>query len=664
MRRSRIAISLLISIALVLLCAPAQAERRTALVIGNAAYRTASLKNPANDARDMAATLKSLGFEVSLVTDATLQQMESAVREFGLKLRQGGVGLFYYAGHGVQVAGENYLVPVNAVIQSEGDVKFGALNAGLVLAKMEDAGNGLNVVILDACRSNPFARSFRSAEQGLAKMDAPTGSLIAYSTSPGKVASDGGGKNGLYTQHLLNNITTPGLSVEELFKRVRQGVAGDSARKQVPWEASSLIGQFSFAGSVQVASLGSSAPTFSVPAYTAPAAPAMPSAPQATDVDFGSIEQKAGKRAETEVAAKKQWADWLTSMKGAVAKAQTLEKKPGVSASDKAEAWLLLASKYTQKSPYGDEDDALRARMAKQADYWTDKAKAEVAAQVKNEEARKAAELKRQEKAQRFAQAKADAEAAAPGAAPASGSPGKTWRDPVTGIAFVWVPGGTFEMGCGSRTSDCRQYTDQPLHTVHLNGFWLGIYTVTQGQWKKVMGSNPSRFQKGDNYPVEMVSWHDAKEFISRMNAKGSAKFRLPTGAEWEYAARSGGKPEPDSKSYNFGSIAWFVSNSGGSTHEVGTKFPNGLGLYDMRGNVFQWCEDVKIIYSDILKTNPELSPFILKDNQLSHESWAYRVIRGGSWRSIPRDLHAAYQTANPPITCTDSIGFRIVRSN
>ena len=189
MRRSRIAISLLISIALVLLCAPAQAERRTALVIGNAAYRTASLKNPANDARDMAATLKSLGFEVSLVTDATLQQMESAVREFGLKLRQGGVGLFYYAGHGVQVAGENYLVPVNAVIQSEGDVKFGALNAGLVLAKMEDAGNGLNVVILDACRSNPFARSFRSAEQGLAKMDAPTGSLIAYSTSPGKVAT-------------------------------------------------------------------------------------------------------------------------------------------------------------------------------------------------------------------------------------------------------------------------------------------------------------------------------------------------------------------------------------------------------------------------------------------------------------------------------------------
>jgi TPR repeat protein len=257
------------------LAAPQQ-ERRLALVIGNSAYKSAPLKNPVNDARDMYAALKTLGFEATLLTDATMQQMEDAVREFGLALRQGGLGLFYYAGHGVQVGGNNYLVPVNAVIQSESDVKYGCLDAGLVLGKMEDAGNGLNLVILDACRNNPFARSFRSAEQGLAKMDAPTGSLIAYATSPGRTAADGEGKNGLYTQHLLRNINTPGLSVEELFKRVRQGVAMDSAKKQVPWEASSLIGQFSFAGGVQTASLGAPPPPRPAPvsASATPVAPA------------------------------------------------------------------------------------------------------------------------------------------------------------------------------------------------------------------------------------------------------------------------------------------------------------------------------------------------------------------------------------------------------
>lgn len=227
---------------------PARAETRTALVIGNGAYKDAPLKNPANDARDMASALKGLGFDVMLLTDATHQQMDSAVRDFGKVLRQGGVGLFYFAGHGVQVAGENYLVPVNARISSEADVKFGCLNAGLVLAKMDDANNGLNVVILDACRNNPFARSFRSAETGLAKMDAPTGSLIAYATSPGSVAADGSGRNGVYTEHLLKNLRTPGLSVMDLFMRVRMGGVAETGKKQVPWEASSLTGYFYFNG--------------------------------------------------------------------------------------------------------------------------------------------------------------------------------------------------------------------------------------------------------------------------------------------------------------------------------------------------------------------------------------------------------------------------------
>lgn len=221
--------------------------RRVALVIGNSAYKEAPLKNPANDALDVAATLKLLGFEVILRTNADLPTMERAVDEFYANLKRGGTGLFYFAGHGMQVGGINYLVPVGARLQSESDARYQTMDAGRVLGKMEDAGNGLNLVILDACRNNPFARSFRSASQGLAKMDAPTGSLIAYATAPGSVAADGDGRNGIYTTHLLKNLNTPGLSVEEMFKRVRLGVVGETQKAQVPWEASSLTGNFSFA---------------------------------------------------------------------------------------------------------------------------------------------------------------------------------------------------------------------------------------------------------------------------------------------------------------------------------------------------------------------------------------------------------------------------------
>lgn len=244
---------------------PAYAEPRTALVIGNSAYRSSPLKNPANDARDIAAALKSLGFGVTVITDATLQQMENAVREFGAKLRNGSVGLFYYAGHGMQVEGENYLIPVDTKIEGEADVKFGALNAGKVLARMEDAGNPLNIVVLDACRTNPFARGFRSQELGLARMDAPKGALIAFATAPGKVAADGGGggRNSPYTSALLKHMRTPGQKLEDTMKRVRVDVMLATKDKQIPWDYSSLTGDFYFSQAAEVL-----APSISVAALT------------------------------------------------------------------------------------------------------------------------------------------------------------------------------------------------------------------------------------------------------------------------------------------------------------------------------------------------------------------------------------------------------------
>jgi len=159
-------------------------ERRIALVIGNGAYKSSPLANPINDATDMATALKKLGFSVRLKINANQRSMENSIRAFGKELRSGGVGLFYYAGHGIQVHGRNYLIPIVADIESEADVKYESVDAGRVLSQMNEAENGLNIIILDACRDNPYARSFRSSEKGLAKMDAPTGSILAYATAP------------------------------------------------------------------------------------------------------------------------------------------------------------------------------------------------------------------------------------------------------------------------------------------------------------------------------------------------------------------------------------------------------------------------------------------------------------------------------------------------
>ncbi|MEK6334621.1 MAG: caspase domain-containing protein [Acidobacteriota bacterium] len=225
------------------------ASKRIALVIGNGAYTSAPpLRNPPNDARDMAATLRALGFDVTNGTNVNQREMKRLIREFGQKLRAGGSGLFYYAGHGVQSKGRNYLIPVDADIQSEVEAEDAGVDVSLVLGHMDEAQNGLNIVILDACRNNPFARSFRSASDGLAQVDAPTGTLIAYATAPGRVASDGAGQNGLYTSELLKQMQVPGLTATEMFMRVRAEVMKQTGNKQVPWEASSLVGAFYFSG--------------------------------------------------------------------------------------------------------------------------------------------------------------------------------------------------------------------------------------------------------------------------------------------------------------------------------------------------------------------------------------------------------------------------------
>ena len=223
------------------------ANTRTALVIGNGAYTNLSaLANPGNDARDMASSLTALGFDVQLLVDASHESIEDAVLDFGEKLHKGGgVGLFYYAGHGVQDQGRNYLIPVEANIRRATQLKRKAVDVGWVLDEMAAANNGLNMVILDACRDNPFAE-FRSADRGLAKMEGPKGTFIAYATAPGDVAADGEGRNGLFTKHLLSAMQQPDQPVELAFKDVVKAVSDESRGRQTPFITSSLTGDFYF----------------------------------------------------------------------------------------------------------------------------------------------------------------------------------------------------------------------------------------------------------------------------------------------------------------------------------------------------------------------------------------------------------------------------------
>jgi uncharacterized caspase-like protein len=237
------------------------AESRIALVIGNAAYKAAPLKNPVNDARAMGRVLQSVGFDVTVVTDGDQKALKRAILEFSQRLAKGGVGLFYYSGHGLQVKGNNYLVPVDADIRTEAHVDVEAVNVNAVLAQMDEAKTRVNIVILDACRDNPFARRFRSSARGLASIDAPSGTLIAYATAPGSVADDGTGDNGLYTEELLKVLPAPGLKVEDVFKRVLASVKKRSDAKQIPWVASSLDSDFSFVATSPSVTRGDVAPS-------------------------------------------------------------------------------------------------------------------------------------------------------------------------------------------------------------------------------------------------------------------------------------------------------------------------------------------------------------------------------------------------------------------
>jgi uncharacterized caspase-like protein len=225
-----------------------ESNQRLALVVGNSQYQQSPLRNPINDARAVNASLIDLGFQTEAALDVNLRGLEAAVNRLVSRVRPGDIVVFYYAGHGIQIEGENYLVPVDFNARDEADAKYASYAASRVQERIEKAGARVVILILDACRNNPF-QSTRSMGSGLAAMGSGKGTLIAFATAPGKTADDNPrGDNGLFTTHLIQSIKEPGLSLDQIFTRVRERVYNASGGRQVPWTVSSVIGEIYLSG--------------------------------------------------------------------------------------------------------------------------------------------------------------------------------------------------------------------------------------------------------------------------------------------------------------------------------------------------------------------------------------------------------------------------------
>jgi formylglycine-generating enzyme required for sulfatase activity len=530
---------------------PQLSRKRVALVIGNGKYQFAPLRNPENDAKNMADALRKLDFEpVIHLENASWEEMDKAVEDFSKELGKGTVGLFYFSGHGVQFDNKNYLIPADMPKLSVSNVKYRSISADYVLTAMEEVKNTMNIIILDACRDNPFESSYKNPKRGLVGMiDAPTGSLIAYATSPGKVAADGVGRNSPYTKAILKFIAKPGLPIELMFKRVRDVVSAQTRGKQTPWESSSLQGKdFYFV-----------------------ATPPRPS----------DAEEKARQAAEIERL-----------------------KRETEAAKQKAEA-------------------------AEQ--------KAAAERQARLEAERQAVAMKPEEKPKKPLIKTAEPELE------------KVFKDRLkdggSGPEMVWIPAGAFQMG-----DNQGRDSEKPAHRVSVKRFAIGRYEVTFAEYDrfaKATGRKP-KGKEHDNRPVINVSWDEAVAYTKWLSQQTGKQYRLPSEAEWEYAARAG----TDTK-YWWGD-EWDSNKANCNTSEtkpVGSFAPNPFELYDTVGNVSEWIADP---WHSNYKDAPNDGSVWKNGGGASH------VLRGGSKFSNPNQCRYAYRFMLSRDSKDENVGFRV----
>ena len=576
------------------------AQNKTALVIGNGSYKHFSLlSSPKNEASDMKNALKRLGFDVILLLDGTQDSILDAVSDFEYKLKnRGGIAFFHYGGHGVQVEGSNYIIPVDADIPDERRVKSRAVDIDEIISAMDASGSKTNIVILDACRDNPLPGASRSGTRGLAVTGhQPPDSIIVYSADAGTTAEDG-----LFTPTLLKYIENPGMEFTDILRKVRRDVRKKSGGRQRTGDYNQLESEIYLAGrtgsrssSNSYASASSKKPSLSV-----------------ESAKYGSV--------------------------------KLMVKEAGDLYLDGVSMGKITANRSATLNNIETGSHAIEIRYAGNTERKT-------VTVYENRTASLSFSYKK------------------PPAVPSASSKS-------AGRNMVFVEGGTFQMGSNEGESD-----EKPVHSVTVSSFYIGKYEVTQDEYRSITGKNPSHF-KGESLPVENVSWYDAVEYCntlsrreglspayninkSRKDSNNKDKsdklkwtvtvnwkangYRIPTEAEWEYAARGGKR----SKGYKFagGDNGWNLDNSGYKTHPVGKRSANEIGLYDMSGNIWEWCWDWYGSYSSSSQRDPK-----------GPDSGSYRVKRGGSWfvpasscQSASRNFHHVYFRHY-------SYGFRVLR--
>jgi formylglycine-generating enzyme required for sulfatase activity len=522
-----------------------QQPARVALLIGNANYPDAStpLSTTIRDARTLADEFRRTEFDVDLKENVGREDMQRAIDAFIGKIRSGMTALFYFSGYGIQVARQTYLIPVNAQVWTEAEVRRDGISLDALLAEMQRKGAKVKIVIIDASRRNPFERRFRASAAGLAALDAPDGTLAMYSAAPGKVINEGSGPNSLFVGELIKELRVPNLTAEEVFNRARIGVSRASNNEQVPWVASSLVDEFYFGSPRPVAAAPSAAPT---PAPTPQRTPAPQPAP-------------------------------------APSAAPAPAPAPAPSATATAPS----------------------ARSAPSA---------------------------------------------------TAAKAGDVFRDCQGCAEMLVVPAGSFDMG------STTEYENPPHRVTVAKPFAIGRHEVTFDQWDACVADGGCKHRPDDrewgrgDRPVINVSWLDAKAFVAWLSQKTGQTYRLPSEAEWEYAAR-GGTNSPYWWGRDVGSrqANCRECNTGSSqqTSAVGSYNANPFGLHDTAGNAAEWVEDC---WNDNYRGAPQNgSPWLTGQCRL-------RVLRGGAFDSAARYLRSTARFRYDSDVRYSANGFRVVR--
>ncbi len=576
--------------------ARSEAPERVALIIGNAEYQYASpLANPVNDAEDLAELLEDYGFEVTLKTNVTAEQMDGVLADFEKKATGAKVALFYFSGHGIQYERRSYLVPTDARLRTPFSIAREGMAVDQVVAALEGAAQ-MSLVFLDACRNNPMAERLRRSlmsrgragrtraaalTRGLGRVENAQGeTLIVYAAAPGTVSYDGEGRNSPFAEALIQAVKErENAEIESLLKQVRRQVKKKTARlarlEDKPVQRPEWLSRLE------------------------------------SDFCFATANGRCG-----------------TASGDGQAASVAPRPAPSPLRSEAAREWAALRTSKDAK-----DLEAFIRQFDKTAPYYARKAR------------------KRLEKLK--------ANRVAVGVFPKPRRPSA--RRPLE-PEMVRIPGGSFMMGCVSG-KECFPH-EKPVHRVTVSGFEIGKYEVTFEEWDACVQDGGCRHRPSDGgwgrgrRPVINVSWNDTQQYIRWLNRKTGKKYRLPTEAEWEYAARGDASGRNRTR-YHFGNdvsalrrYGWYSKNSGFEPHPVGERQANGFGLHDMHGNVAEWVQDWNGYYRKRHQKNPK-----------GPKTGAYRVYRGGAWNSIARFLRSAFRLFDSPDIRYPYLGFRLART-